>query len=77
HAPGPFDPKSTYDSCVLSDLPLETVTNYQWSGPGIAPTRIPPYGRPLRAIQINLRVLEEKTGIIREQVIVHRFPQVP
>lgn len=62
------DPIATYDSWSTQYqlLPFPTAATNN--------TRIPPYERPLRAVQITLRVLEPKTNIVREFQIVHRFP---
>lgn len=34
---------------------------------------LPPYDRPIRGLQITIRILEPKTGLTREFQIVHRF----
>lgn len=32
-----------------------------------------PYAKPLKAIQIKIRVLEPKSGVVREETLIHRF----
>jgi hypothetical protein len=33
-----------------------------------------PYPRPMRGVQIKIRVLERRTGIVREATVRHYFP---
>ena len=75
---GQPNPVATYDSWWSGYNWRNSDTNYDNTynptpGGGDIDWRAPPYERPLRGIQIKIRVLEPKTGIVREFTIVHRF----
>ncbi len=46
--------------------------DYIAASPGVQ-KYLPPYDRPLRGIQITIRTLEPRSGLVREFQIVHRF----
>jgi hypothetical protein len=75
---GPYKPlRSTYDTWAPEYFPeyysvLENIRREAGSTP-VPPAYTPPYDRPLRGIQISIRVLEPKSGIEREFRLVHRF----
>jgi hypothetical protein len=71
-------PRSTYDTWWPTALMDPTVPNAggtanvanpNWDTQGA----VPPYARPLKAIQIKLRVLEPRSKITREITVVHSF----
>lgn len=71
------NPRSTYDT--WSDHPsyhpnpkLELPADPKEPNPNFRPV---PYPRPLRGIQIKLRVLEPKSGIVREFTLRHFFDE--
>jgi hypothetical protein len=46
----------------------------EFNAPSTIKTKyLPPYDRPLRGIQITIRTLEPRSGLVREFQIVHRF----
>ncbi|QDU60293.1 hypothetical protein Pan216_11320 [Planctomycetes bacterium Pan216] len=64
------NPVSTYDSWWQNNADGTTIN---WLDSGSANFRPPPYDRPLRGIQIKIRVWEPKSNIVREFTIVHSF----
>jgi hypothetical protein len=72
--------RSTYDSWApeyraedAAGMFNNQVRNAILADPTIQRPYYPPYDRPLRGIQITLRLLEPGTGIEREFTIVQRF----
>jgi hypothetical protein len=65
--------RSTYDTWADEYYPENFLTRIS-TGPNTQPLAFtPPYDRPLRGVQITLRVLEPTSGIVREFQVVHRF----
>jgi type II secretory pathway pseudopilin PulG len=52
----------TFATEFLTPLPTPRPTKY-----------LPPYDRPIRGIQITIRTLEPRSGLVREFQIIHRF----
>ena len=68
--PGNWNPRNVYDS--WSDASGYSANPAAASEANFRPV---PYPRPLKAIQIKLRVLEPRSGITREVTLVHYFPR--
>jgi hypothetical protein len=67
--------RSTYDTWASEYRPELFARRFDTNP---APTTnlgnyLPPYDRPLRGIQITIRVLEPRSGLVREFQVVHRF----
>lgn len=66
--------RSTYDTWAPEYYPENFLTRNPGPSPPADPLAFtPPYDRPLRGVQITLRVLEPTSGIVREFQVVHRF----
>lgn len=67
------NPVSTYDSWWAKNAD-GTINSWNTSeGPVTQDFRPPPYDRPLRSIQIRLRIYESKSGLVRDFTITHSF----
>jgi len=68
--------RSVYDTWAPEYKPEYFANNFcpiSSPAPNVKNGFLPPYDRPVRGVQISIRILEPKTGLIREFQVVHRF----
>ncbi|MBX9653821.1 hypothetical protein K2Y11_09420 [bacterium] len=72
--PGNYQPlRSVYDTWAPEYRPEFFANNFVTPPNPVSNAFLPPYDRPVRGVQITIRIWEPRTGLTREFQIVHRF----